>query len=103
MSSTIDDVISQARERGVSGLPEPSHLSQARVWPTVGGLWVAEVGEPPRNTVVGSQMHASKEVAIAAALAHIMEKRSELLSVLPADLVGAARSWPEPTINEWDA
>ncbi|WP_316521926.1 hypothetical protein [Kitasatospora brasiliensis] len=99
---TIEDVIKEATARGISGLPESSRLTHARVWPGA-SQWVGEVGEPPHNETVGGGLFDTKEEAQEAALQAITEGRSTFLALLPADLAATAVMWPEPTVNVWDA
>jgi hypothetical protein len=101
----VDELIKQATERGIKNLPEPSHLSHGRVWPS-GDAWVAELGEPPNNTAIkaeaGTGLFTTKEKARAAALAQINEARTALRAALPDDLAEKADSLPDPVVEEWE-
>ncbi|MGF1430434.1 hypothetical protein [Kitasatospora sp. LaBMicrA B282] len=98
---TIEDAIKEAAARGITGLPEPSRLTHARVWPTA-SQWIGEIGEPPHNETVGEGMFESKDDAQKAALKAIADGRASLLAVLPADLAATAGEWPEPIVATWD-
>ncbi|MFG2181357.1 hypothetical protein ACGFLS_21865 [Streptomyces abikoensis] len=98
---TVDEAIKEAAARGIKGFPEPSRLTHVRVWPAHVGKWVAEVGEPPHNLTVG-ELHATREEAREAALAHLEEVRKTFLASLPEDLARLAEPLPELVINEWE-
>lgn len=98
---TIDEIIKRAAAQGVPGLPEPSRLTHIRIWPAP-PQWVGEVGEPPHNEAVGDGLYDTAEEAKQAALRHVREARADLRTLLPAELVADAESWPDPVVNFWE-
>ncbi|MDT3398127.1 hypothetical protein RKE29_16005 [Streptomyces sp. B1866] len=100
---SIEGLLKEAAARGVTRLPQPSHLSHVRVWPAHGGQWVAEVGEPPHNITVGDGLYPSQDDARTTALAHISLERAKLMTLLPEELARQAASLPDPVVAQWDS
>lgn len=99
---TIQDVITEAASRGLTGLPEPSRLTDVRVWPA-GPEWVAEVGSVPHNEPVPPGLYKSKDEAVSVGLAAVKAAREQLAAILPADLAESVNSLPEPTVNVFES
>jgi hypothetical protein len=97
---TLPKVIKEATARGIQGLPEPSRLTNARVWPAP-PRWIAEVGEPPHNESAGDGLYDDQAAAIQATREQINKPRERLVAILPADLAATAAQWPEPTVSVW--
>lgn len=98
----VEDVIKEAAARGLSGLPESSQLTHIRVWPAP-PHWVAEVGQPPHNTIVGDGLFATADDAEQAAREAVTQARAELVAVLPQDLAQTADGWDAPVVESWVA
>lgn len=98
----VEDVIKEAAARGLGGLPEPSQLTHIRVWPAPPN-WVAEVGQPPHNTIVDDGLFATADHAEQAAREAVTQARADLIAALPEDLAQAANGWDAPVVESWAA
>ena len=100
------DVLTTARELGITGLPQAESLTRGRIWPSAGG-WVVELGAGANVKAVGTSLYESLPDALDAAFAAIDEARSALVARLRMSDADAGRlaatspTWESPRLDLW--